>query len=178
MVEEANNQKHPNGRFSLADPRGGITLTDNDGMITNTVKQLAKNLVSSLMSGQLADILKMRTPAYVHSKRSYLDAFVGEIGYIEGILLLMKEKNLLDDKVERLKYMTVANLATISYAIFNNGLQMPLNPILGETICRKTQRGSTLYCEQTSHHPPISHFLLEGPPELPFRMHGYCEFKV
>ena len=35
-----------------------------------------------------------------------------------------------------------------------------------------------VYCEQTSHHPPISHFLIEGPASQPFKMHGYIEYKV
>ena len=35
--------------------------------------------------------------------------------------------------------------------------------------------GTKFYCEHTSHHPPISHFLLEGPNNC-YRMHGYYEF--
>ena len=35
-----------------------------------------------------------------------------------------------------------------------------------------------IYCEQTSHHPPISHFLVEGPASNPFKMHGYLEYRV
>jgi hypothetical protein len=30
MVEETNNLRHPNGRYYLADPHGGINLMDND----------------------------------------------------------------------------------------------------------------------------------------------------
>lgn len=32
--------------------------------------------------------------------------------------------------------------------------------------------------EQTSHHPPITHVLMEGPPHLPYKLYGYLEFKL
>ena len=35
-----------------------------------------------------------------------------------------------------------------------------------------------MYCEQTSHHPPISNFLIDGPPDCPFKIYGYVEYKV
>lgn len=35
--------------------------------------------------------------------------------------------------------------------------------------------GTMYYCEHTSHHPPISHYLLEGPNEI-YKMSGYYEF--
>ena len=35
--------------------------------------------------------------------------------------------------------------------------------------------GTRYYCEHTCHHPPITHFLVEGPDNL-YRMHGYYEF--
>jgi hypothetical protein len=53
-------------------------------------------------------------------------------------------------------------------AVTNQGLRTPLNPILGETSCYHTAKGSAIYLEQTSHHPPITHILMEGPPQCPF----------
>lgn len=35
-----------------------------------------------------------------------------------------------------------------------------------------------VYCEQTSHHPPISNFLIEGPPDCHFKMYGHIEYRV
>jgi len=38
--------------------------------------------------------------------------------------------------------------------------EKPFNPILGETF--QAQIGaSSLFCEQSSHHPPVTHYLLE-----------------
>jgi hypothetical protein len=47
----------------------------------------------------------------------------------------------------------------------------PFNPILGETFQATYDDGSEVYCEQTSHHPPISHFVVEGNG---FKMYGSC----
>lgn len=46
----------------------------------------------------------------------------------------------------------------------------PFNPILGETFQAKLGEDSTLYIEQTSHHPPILNFLLLNPN---FKYYGY-----
>jgi hypothetical protein len=47
--------------------------------------------------------------------------------------------------------------------------------LLGETNQGSFSDGTQYYCEHTSHHPPISHFLIEHPEGL-YRMHGYYEF--
>jgi hypothetical protein len=55
------------------------------------------------------------------------------------------------------------------------GQNKPFNPLLGETNQGSFSDGSRYYCEHTSHHPPISHYLLEGANNS-FRMSGYYEF--
>ena len=147
-------------------------------MITTAVKTVMKNFVKNLVHGKMADVLKMRTPANIHTHRTYLDALIGEMAFIEGMLYLLKKHELYDDPVARMQYLTCANLATISFAIEYNGLKSPLNPILGETFVQTTKAGSTLYAEQTSHHPPISHFYLTGPEDMPYKLYGYVEFKL
>ena len=165
-------------RFHLADPRGGVLLTDEGGLVTAAIKQIGKQLVKNILSGKMMDILKMKSPVNIHIHRSYLDVLEYECVFLEGMLFELKDKNLLDNPVERVKYVMTACLANLHYSMWKNGLKSPLNPILGETACRKTKRGTMLYCEQTSHHPPISHFYMVGPPELPFKLHGYLEFKI
>ena len=39
----------------------------------------------------------------------------------------------------------------------------PFNPILGETLQAELPDGSEIYCEHTSHHPPVSNFHLLAP---------------
>lgn len=52
----------------------------------------------------------------------------------------------------------------------------PFNPLLGETLQGSYSDGTKIYMEHTSHHPPISNFLLEGPPDYPFKFYGNNEF--
>lgn len=51
----------------------------------------------------------------------------------------------------------------------------PFNPLLGETGQGRFKDGTKFYCEHTSHHPPITNFLLEGPDDL-YKLYGYYEF--
>lgn len=55
--------------------------------------------------------------------------------------------------------------------------EKPLNPILGETLQLEGQDGAKIYLEQTSHHPPASHYLIEGPNDN-YKVSGYLEFAI
>lgn len=54
------------------------------------------------------------------------------------------------------------------------GQHKPFNPLLGETLQGQFSDGTKFYCEHTSHHPPISNFLIEEPNGL-YKMYGYYE---
>ena len=82
-----------------------------------------------------------------------------------------------DDPVWKLKNIVMAVLASF-HLVVEQGTKSPLNPVLGETLVQESASGLRVYCEQTSHHPPISNFLIEGPADCAFRMHGYIEYRV
>ena len=50
-----------------------------------------------------------------------------------------------------------------------------MNPILGETFELIYEDGTRVYMEQTSHHPPISHFYMLGANNN-FKLTGYSHF--
>ena len=50
----------------------------------------------------------------------------------------------------------------------------PFNPLLGETLQGQFHDGTKFYCEHTSHHPPITNFLIEDVDGL-YTMSGYYE---
>lgn len=52
----------------------------------------------------------------------------------------------------------------------------PFNPLLGETLEGKYSDGSKIYMEHVSHHPPISNYLIEGPPKSGYKFFGSNEF--
>jgi hypothetical protein len=68
---------------------------------------------------------------------------------------------------------------TTTIALIHEGqfFEKPLNPVLGETYQAKCADGADLFVEQTSHHPPISHMLVEGPNGM-YRYSGYNECVV
>jgi hypothetical protein len=53
----------------------------------------------------------------------------------------------------------------------------PLNPVIGETLQATYSDGTQLYCEQISHHPPISYFLVIG-PRNEYRYYGYYDYEA
>ena len=82
------------------------------------------------------------------------------------------------DPAKKLMCVTIAQLAAIHASVIMSGTKSPLNPILGETGYYTTESGAKLYCEQTSHHPPISHYHCIGPPECPYEMYGHVQYSV
>jgi len=54
----------------------------------------------------------------------------------------------------------------------------PFNPILGETFQARIG-GYKVVAEQTSHHPPITHFEMYSKKDgAVFRVHGYQEYRA
>lgn len=52
-----------------------------------------------------------------------------------------------------------------------------MNPILGETLQGAYGDGTRVYCEQISHHPPISSILVVG-AEDSYRYYGHYQFEA
>ena len=77
-----------------------------------------------------------------------------------------------NDPLQQMKYTIVA---CFSSWYKSNVFLKPLNPILGETYEMIWEDGSHEYVEQTSHHPPRSHFLIIG-NENKWRYYGYFDF--
>ena len=80
----------------------------------------------------------------------------------------------LTDPLERMKLFMTQNIAQQYYDFI---LSKPLNPILGETFQCFGQDGASIYIEQTSHHPPRSHWYIDGPDGL-YKCTGYGSFDV
>jgi hypothetical protein len=76
------------------------------------------------------------------------------------------------DPIEKFK---LAIVATISCYHASSFLLKPLNPIIGETYEMMYEDGSKIYLEQSSHHPPISHFWMVGPYNS-YKLHGFSNF--
>ena len=79
------------------------------------------------------------------------------------------------DPLERMKLFMAQGIAQQYYDFI---LEKPLNPVLGETFQCIGQDGSKIYLEQTCHHPPRSHWVIDGPDgNYTFSGHGAFDVK-
>ena len=76
-----------------------------------------------------------------------------------------------NDHLERLKLTVAFAMSGIYMCV---GQEKPFNPLLGETHQGNFPDGTRFYCEHTSHHPPITNFLMEDKDDL-YKMYGYYE---
>lgn len=76
------------------------------------------------------------------------------------------------DPIERMKIVVSSVLASFFYT---NTFLKPLNPILGETLHGIFPDGTDVYCEQISHHPPVSYIYCIG-PDNNYKYYGYYDY--
>ena len=73
------------------------------------------------------------------------------------------------DPVARMQHVITFSLCSVFMVV---GQNKPFNPLLGETHQGSFSDGTKFFCEHTSHHPPITNFLLENDE---WTMSGYYE---
>ena len=78
----------------------------------------------------------------------------------------------ISDPLERLKLVVTSSICSFYYL---STFEKPINPVLGETLYGRLEDGSDMYAEQSSHHPPITHFLIENPL---YKLSGYFNFSA
>jgi hypothetical protein len=129
MVE--NGLKYPRGRFDQCNPEGGIILDDAENQVTKVIKDMLWKLGKSLITGSLSDCMKIATPAYVHSHKSYLHMISKDMSFYEHFVAEAMKKP--DDPIWKLKNVSLAITSALHLAV-EQGTKSPLNPILGETL--------------------------------------------
>ena len=149
-------------------------MKDEEGVVPAAIKEIAARVAKSVVKGQIADISKSPTPAYLHHCITQLGLIKNDLSYSRKWLKAAANEK---DPVERMKKVIAFYMAphTINPAMV--ACRIPLNPILGETLQRELPTGEKVYLEQISHHPAISAFLLED-PDGDYRYHGHCTYKA
>ena len=132
-------------------------------MLANVAKQLVLVLLKGL------SISHISLPIKIFEPRSSIQRIVD---FWASAPLFLTAAAKAKDPIERLTYVIAFSLSNIYIC---TGQNKPFNPLLGETNQGTFVDGTKYYCEHTSHHPPISHFLIEHPEGL-YRMYGYYEF--
>ena len=107
-----------------------------------------KNIGSNMMKDGI-NLTKISLPVCLFEARSFLERMTTNWDYLD---LLLKASTL-EDPVERMKYVVAFAVAGMCRQI---SFHKPFNPILGETYQSKYPNGVEVYCEQISHHPPVS----------------------
>ena len=86
----------------------------------------------------------------------------------------MKKAYEAEDPIQRFKYIITNTISAFYYITM---FLKPLNPVIGETLEGYYPDGTKIYCEQVSHHPPISYFLCLG-PQNSYRYYGCYNFSA
>eukprot|EP01132_Coremiostelium_polycephalum_P003275 gene3275-4102_t len=151
------NQRHPNGGWKFIDD---VELKKQRGVCW----ELVKSVGNSIIEGK--ELVNTTLPIALFEARSFLEKLTDTWCYAPTYLNRAAEAT---DPVERLKYVISF---TISGLHLTSTLTKPFNPLLGETFQGSFADGTQVYSEQTSHHPPISHWQVVGKDEK-FHYHGH-----
>lgn len=149
---------------------GGVDFPDakTTSMLRGIGWDLIKQIGKKIISGDF-NLTTVTIPIRVMVPISILQHICnGHFNFPLYLHLASKCENPLD----KMKYVITA---TLSSWFKSNIFLKPLNPILGETYEMMWEDGSHCYIEQTSHHPPISYFILRG-PNKEFTYSGYYNY--
>eukprot|EP00347_Sterkiella_histriomuscorum_P017855 403347716 len=161
-------------RHKLAHANGGLILLDEGNIIPQAFKEILSKLGKKMMKGEFQDMMKTPAPAYMHYPRTYLEGSAVDLSLAPKYFKQASESI---GALERLKWVVATYIGGHHINVSQMQCRAPLNPILGETIQRVLPTGEKYYAEQTSHHPPITNFLLEGPDNA-YKFYGHFEYKA
>ena len=130
------------------------------------VLQLIKDAGNQLFKGR--GIVGIPLPVRVFEPRSMIDRLTD--WWSTGPIFLPVAARCSSDAVERLKYVMCFAVSGLYGSLHQ---RKPFNPILGETYQGIWPDGSSVLLEHTSHHPPISNFLIISKE---FKLWGHWEF--
>eukprot|EP01089_Gocevia_fonbrunei_P013473 TRINITY_DN3463_c0_g1_i1.p1 TRINITY_DN3463_c0_g1~~TRINITY_DN3463_c0_g1_i1.p1 ORF type:complete len:406 (-),score=109.39 TRINITY_DN3463_c0_g1_i1:15-1232(-) len=162
-------------RMPEAHKDGGYTcslseeaLKRQKGVIWDIIKQLGGSITG--FGKKNKDLIGVSLPVRIFEPRSYLERLV-DGWWSAPIFLPLAAKA--TDPVERLKYVMTFCVAAFHATCDQEG--KPFNPILGETYEAKYEDGTQIYCEQSSHHPPVTNWQFMGADNL-YHFYGYGEW--
>eukprot|EP00184_Porphyridium_aerugineum_P000188 CAMPEP_0184693448 /NCGR_PEP_ID=MMETSP0313-20130426/1669_1 /TAXON_ID=2792 /ORGANISM="Porphyridium aerugineum, Strain SAG 1380-2" /LENGTH=440 /DNA_ID=CAMNT_0027151531 /DNA_START=135 /DNA_END=1457 /DNA_ORIENTATION=- len=170
-------------RHEMALATGGMgcdeaLLAQQRALAYDVVKQIGMNVLRG------KDLLNVTFPINIAEPKSALQKFASSCVYAP--YLLQKAAQMKENPVERLKYV-IAFYVSGFHA--TSGIRKPLNPLLGETLqldflsgndaidknTESSNAACALYMEQTSHHPPVSNWILRGPG---YEYHGHMTYSA
>lgn len=136
---------------------GGIEFSNKEitSLIRSSGTDIIKQIGRKIIKGDF-NLTTISFPIKVMIPLTILQSIARSFFQFPYYMHLAKDK----DIYEKMKYTIVASMASFFCSSF---FLKPLNPVLGETYEAIFLDGTKIYLEQTSHHPPISHYELYGP---------------
>jgi len=163
--------KYP--RHPRSHPSGGVFLTESAAKVQEVGLSILKSMGVKIKEGGVFDLLRISRPAAISYHKTYLECVGGDFYNTK----YLNKAASTSDPLERMKNVVCFFLSGIgrnSAEFQNNG---PLNPILGETYIAHKKDGTGMFCEQISHHPPVSAYLIIGPGRS-YKLYGTGELDV
>ncbi|KAL6750754.1 hypothetical protein V8C86DRAFT_2799239 [Haematococcus lacustris] len=122
-----------------------------------------KNVGSNMFRDGI-NLTKISLPVCLFEARSFLERITSNWEYLDLLVAAAHAT----DPADRMKYVVAFALSGLCRQV---SFHKPFNPILGETYQSRFANGVEVFCEQISHHPPISSWqVLE--PSGKFVFHG------
>mmetsp|Transcript_32499 Transcript_32499/g.56204 ORF Transcript_32499/g.56204 Transcript_32499/m.56204 type:complete len:395 (-) Transcript_32499:4522-5706(-) len=146
---------------------GGLIYIDRETISKQrrVLKHFIKKIGANIIRGKSP--MSVSFPVTIFQPISLLQKLIETFGYAPIFL----ERAGQATGVDRFKQVLAFAIATLHIPIEQ---KKPFNPILGETL--QGQLGHCpIYAEQTSHHPPVSHFQILGQN---FLLQGYHEYQA
>ena len=149
---------------------GCIKYIDKDllerqrGVLFSVIKKLAKSIFDG-------NIIGLALPIRINEPRSFSDR-MGEFWRMAPHFLNKAAK--IADKTERIKLILTWNVSSLHCLLRK---MKSFNPLLGETFQGQLSDGTKIYAEQSSHHPPILHYLVKGPNDS-YTCSGYLNITI
>ena len=133
------------------------------GVLVDVVKQLAYTLLKGLT------IAHISLPIKIFEPRSSIQRIVDIWSFAPKFL---REAAATKDHLERFKAVIAFSLSSLYIC---TSQYKPFNPILGETLQGTFSDGTQVFCEHTSHHPPVTNFHMQ-PEDGSYDFWGFYEF--
>ena len=160
-VYDSKNPLNKDPRFAIYSEMG-YEVNDKLGLVyrdTETISKqrkvvfyLLKSVGTNLLRGK--SIMNVSLPVTIFDKASLLERSLENYAYAPIFCERMYQAT---DPVEKMKHAVAFTVSSLHIGL---SMKKPFNPILGET-CQGRIGNLDVSCEQTSHHPPISHILLD-----------------
>jgi len=151
---------YPSGGWQVTDE---AAIAEQRGVVWDLIKQLGQSITKG------ASLTKIAVPVHIAEPRSYVERIAD--GWCFAPIYLTKAANI-EDPLERFKNVIAFAVSGLHNTVYP---KKPFNPILGETYEATFSDGSQLFCEQSSHHPPVTNWEMIGPEEC-YHFYGSGEW--